>query len=339
MAGILFKDLSKSFGTVKAVSSLTLAVEDGEFFVLLGPSGAGKSTLLSLLTGMLRPDSGSVEIDGRLVSSDSLLVPPRERGISAVFQEGGLWPHMTVLDHLSFVLKGRLSSSAALERAKRYLDMVRLSDKLHRYPHELSGGERQRLALARSLCVENKVLLLDEPFANLDRPLVLELIADVVELHRTLKLTTVLVTHQQEDALFVADRMAVMKDGAIVQCSEPRELYFRPADRFVAGFFGDNNVLAAEAVNGEASTPLGTMKTQAKDGPLWLCVRPSAIRAERSGDGVTAILVNSLFKGEFWLGRLKIASGETVLVNFGLEPPEPGEWKLKVTGPAILLPR
>ncbi|MFA4986939.1 MAG: ABC transporter ATP-binding protein [Candidatus Brocadiia bacterium] len=335
MPRIEFKQVTVQYSDVAAVRNLSLEIRDGEFFVLLGPSGAGKSSILHVLTGRIRPAKGEVMLDGRIICSPTEFVLPRDRRISAVFQDGGVWPHMTVMEHLLFVLEGRAKKSEVSARAHSALEMVRLAGKESRRPGELSGGERQRLALARSLVVENKVLVLDEPFANLDRPLALDLIADISRLHRSLGLTTLLVTHQQEEALILADRIGLMIEGTMVEVDIPYRVFSSPHDIRAANFFGDNNVLRGEVRNGSIVSALGTVDAPkgARDGARALiCIRPSAITATRDGNGVEVHLVSTIYKGEYWLGRTTLEGGEQLLVNLGSRPPEPGAYRVRLTG-------
>ncbi len=335
MPDIVISNLTKTYGSVTAIANVSLNISHGDFFVLLGPSGAGKSSIINVFTGLIAPDSGSVTIGGVEIVGKGKFVPPQKRGISAVFQDGGLWAHMTVEKHLLFVLEGRLDKNAAKARAAKYLDIVKLTGKENRYPHELSGGERQRLALARALVVENKCLLLDEPFANLDRPLVLELIVDITTLHKELDLTTFFVTHQQEDALFLATKMAMMRDGRIMQLGSPIEIYYTPANLYVASFFGDNNMLLCSPTPDGYTCCLGPISANISckgNEKLIACVRPSSICASREGQGVEGSLVASHFKGDYWIGEFELKGGERLRVNMGAKPPEPGSYRLSVCG-------
>ncbi len=340
MPEIKVRSLSVAYGGEKVRDRLDLTVRDGELFVLLGPSGAGKTTLVNVITGFVRPLEGSVEVGGRTVASPSVAVPPSSRGLSAVFQDGALWPHMTVLQHLLFVLEGKMPRSEARERAAEFLSMVKLEGFEDRHPDELSGGERQRVALARALVTGNSVLLLDEPFSNLDRPLARELIEDVAALHRRLDLTTLLVTHSQEDALLLADRMGVIRAGRLLQTGRPEEIYHSPRDLFVAGFLGDNNFLHARCDGrGALSTPLGDLPFRGDEGDYVLCVRPAALSPSRDGEGVPGRLLASRFMGDGWRGKVRLDGGAELLVDFGASPPEPGEWFLRLTGPWTALPK
>ena len=232
---ITVRDVTKHFGTFAALDGISLEVPDGSLTALLGPSGSGKSTLLRVIAGLEGPDSGTVEIDGQ----DATGVPPQRRGIGFVFQHYAAFKHMTVRDNVAFGLTVRKLPKAQVG-AKVYelLGIVGLSGYQDRYPNQLSGGQRQRMALARALAVEPRVLLLDEPFGALDAKVRTELREWLRVLHERVPVTTILVTHDQEEAMSVADRIVVMNDGRIEQVGHPRELYDAPANQFVMGFLG-----------------------------------------------------------------------------------------------------
>ena len=238
---IAVDSLTKRFGALAAVSEVSLSVEEGEMFTLLGPSGCGKTTLLRLLAGFYTPDSGEIRFGDRVVNH----VPPHERGIGMVFQNYALWPHMTVMENVSYGLKLRkVTADEMTRRVHAVLEKVGLSGLGERYPGQLSGGQQQRVALARALAIRPDVLLLDEPLSNLDAKLRQEVRVEIRELQRQLGLTTVMVTHDQEEALTMADRLVVMNEGSVRQVGTQRDLYERPADRFVAGFVGRTTFLA-----------------------------------------------------------------------------------------------
>ena len=230
----------KSYGSVAAVAGVDLAVLEGEFFTLLGPSGSGKTTLLRLIAGFERPDQGLIELGGRDVTG----VPPHLRETNTVFQDYALFPHMTVAENIAYGLKiKRLPEAERRERAERALRMVRLEGLGGRRPNQLSGGQRQRVALARAIVNEPRVLLLDEPLGALDLKLRQELQLELKRIQREVGITFVYVTHDQEEALTMSDRIAVMAGGRIEQLGPPDEVYERPATEFVAGFIGISNLL------------------------------------------------------------------------------------------------
>src|SRR6266478_7370443 len=236
----------KRFGAVAAVDRAELTVEDGELFTLLGPSGCGKTTLLRLLAGFYQPDAGQIRFGDRVVSG----LPPYERKIGMVFQNYALWPHMTVRANVAYGLRLRKLASAEIEtRLAEGLRKVNLVGLESRYPGQLSGGQQQRVALARALVLNPDILLLDEPLSNLDAKIRVQVRAEIRKLQQELGITTVYVTHDQEEALSLADRVAVMRDGQVLQLAPPKTLYERPANRFVADFVGTNNSCRACAVD------------------------------------------------------------------------------------------
>jgi putative spermidine/putrescine transport system ATP-binding protein len=232
---IEFVQVSKSFGAVAAVSNASLTLAEGELLAVLGPSGCGKTTLLRIAGGYEQPDSGSVRIHGR----DVTRLAPEERIVGMVFQNYALFPHMTVLDNVEFGLRMRgVAKEQRTRRAAAMLDLTGLEGVEKRKPAELSGGQQQRVALARALVIEPAVLLLDEPLANLDRNVRLRMRVELRSLQQRLRITTILVTHDQEEALAVADRIAVMDNGRIEQTGRPLDLCLNPASPFVSNFFG-----------------------------------------------------------------------------------------------------
>ncbi len=242
---IIVRDVHKRFGDFVALGGVTVDVEEGSLTSLLGPSGSGKSTLLRVIAGLEQPDAGSVEISGR----DATRLPAQRRGVGFVFQHYAAFKHLTVERNVSFALEIRKRPKAEVrERVRELLELVHLDGFAHRYPAELSGGQRQRMALARALAVEPEVLLLDEPFGALDATVRKELRLWLRRLHDEVHVTTVLVTHDQEEAMDVSDRIVVMNDGLIEQEGAPRALYENPANAFVMGFVGPVNKLGDELI-------------------------------------------------------------------------------------------
>jgi iron(III) transport system ATP-binding protein len=293
---ISVSDVTKRFGSLEAVSRVSLAIEDGELFTLLGPSGCGKTTLLRLLGGFYVPDGGAIRFGDRVVNG----VPPYERHIGMVFQNYALWPHMTVLQNVAYGLKLRkLPPAEIAERVQGGLRKVNLRGLEDRYPGQLSGGQQQRVALARALVLNPDLLLLDEPLSNLDAKIRVQVRAEIRKLQKELGITTVYVTHDQEEALSLSDRIAVFDHGKVLQVGRPKELYERPATRFVADFIGTNNTIEAtvreiDAARGRlrAATPYGDIlalvdpRLKVGDRCL-LCIRPenAAVNYHVDGDG------------------------------------------------------
>ncbi len=253
MVRVGFEHVTKTFGKVKAVDDVTVDIEEGELFLLLGPSGCGKTTALRIVAGFYRPDSGSLEFDGKEINN----LPPHKRNAGMVFQNYALWPHMKVYENVAFGLKMRnVSMNDRVERVKRVLDIVKMREYSDRLPSQLSGGQQQRVALARALVIEPSVLLLDEPLSNLDAKLRIEMRSEIRRIQKQLGITTIYVTHDQAEALSLADRIAVMDAGSISQVGPPREVYQFPENPFVAGFMGEANIFDGriETIHKELAT-------------------------------------------------------------------------------------
>jgi len=283
MARLELIDLSKRYGDHAAVAGVTLDVADGEFLVLLGPSGCGKTTTLRMIAGLIEPSGGSTRIAGADVTS----LPPWWRNTGMVFQNYALFPHMSVAENVAFGLEMRKLAKPEIEaRAREALRLVRLDGFAQRLPRELSGGQQQRVALARALAIRPDVLLLDEPLSNLDAKLREEVRIEIRELQRQLGLTTIMVTHDQEEALTVADRLVVMADGEIRQIGTQRDLYERPADRFVAGFVGRSTFLDGRVSAPGEFTTAGGLHLKCRDGArgaATLLLRPERLHLGADG--------------------------------------------------------
>jgi spermidine/putrescine ABC transporter ATP-binding subunit len=280
---ITVQDLTKRFGPLEVVSRVSFSIEEGELFTLLGPSGCGKTTLLRLIAGFYAPDGGEIRFDDRRVNE----VPPHERGIGMVFQNYALWPHMTVFDNVAYGLKlQKIDRSRITDRVASVLGKVKLTGLGDRYPGQLSGGQQQRVALARALVLNPKILLLDEPLSNLDAKVRVQVRAEIRKLQKELGITTVYVTHDQEEALTLSDRIAVFNAGRVFQIGPPRELYERPANRFVADFIGINNLIEGTVTAVDATqrrlrvaTPVGEVSALLDErlrvgDKCILCIRP-----------------------------------------------------------------
>jgi iron(III) transport system ATP-binding protein len=313
-AAIHLQSVSKSFGATHAVREVSLEIERGELMAVLGPSGCGKTTLLRLIAGFEAPDGGSVAVGEETVAGPGALVPPEKRRVGMVFQDFALFPHLTVEANIAFGLSRRPREERE-ELTRRTLELVGLQHKAGRHPHELSGGERQRVALARALAPEPEVVLLDEPFSSLDATLRADLRREVELILRDAEATALLVTHDQEEALSLADRLAVMREGRIVQVGAPEEVYGRPASRWAAQFVGEVNVLAGVAREGGVETELGRFDLRAPaTGTVHVAVRPEQLELTARHDG-NAEVVSREFRGHDVLYRLRHEGGRTVLVQ------------------------
>src|SRR6476620_7163878 len=309
-------DLTRVYGSVKALDGLTLHIEPGELVALLGPSGCGKTTALRILAGLDRATSGSVSVGGR----DITRVPANKRDMGMVFQAYSLFPHMTVIDNVAFGLKLRGSDSAGRRRrAGDMLDLVGLSEHADRYAHQLSGGQQQRVALARALAVEPSVLLLDEPLAALDAKVRVQLRDEIRRVQLEVGTTTLFVTHDQEEALAVADRVGVMYQGRLEQVAPPTELYARPATPCVAEFVGLSNRLRAD-VSGRTARVLGAvvplLDGSVEQGSGLALVRPESVgvSAAEGGDG-NARVVSVAFLGSISRVQCRLDDGQIVIAQ------------------------
>jgi iron(III) transport system ATP-binding protein len=296
-----------------AVRDLTLSVQPGETLVLLGPSGCGKTTVLRLVAGLEEPDAGRILVDGRAVAGDGLFVPPERRQIGMVFQDYALLPHLSVRDNVAFGLH-RLDRADAMRRATEALRLVGLEGLAERYPHQLSGGQQQRVALARALAPRPVLVLLDEPFSNLDADRRQHLRGEVREILREAGATAVFVTHDQAEALHIADRIAVMRAGAIEQVGTPDEVFLRPRNRFVAAFLGEAMFLPGRGGPDGIETELGRLDQALALPPgaeIDLLVRPDDIRLR--ADASAAPRVESrLFQGMTARYVVRLPSGRAV---------------------------
>lgn len=322
-SSIRFESVTKRFGAVAAVDNVNLDIRAGEFFALLGPSGCGKTTLLRLLAGFEAPDRGSIRLGGNDLSG----VPPHRRPVNTVFQNYALFPHLTVEANVAFGLRyDGLTRDEIGRRVKEMLALVRLEGFEKRRPHQLSGGQRQRVALARALAKRPKALLLDEPLAALDRKLRENTQSELIRLQRELGATFIIVTHDQDEAMTLAGRMAVMDRGRIVQVGSPREVYERPNSRYVAGFLGDVNLIVGvllpggedrsvvQSLDGLRFVSGQTVEATPGDA-VWLAIRPEnllLVRTPQSGKVENVFpgsLIEETYRGDISLYAVRLDGG------------------------------
>ena len=313
-ATVELRNLSRSFGTTRALDGLTLRLAPGELVALLGPSGCGKTTALRIVAGFETADSGTVEVDGQDVSG----VPAAKRDMGMVFQSYSLFPNMSALDNVSFGLRmRRLGSAERQRRAADLLDMVGLAAQAKQYPHQLSGGQQQRVALARALAIEPRVLLLDEPLSALDAKVRLQLREQIRSLQQRLGTTTLFVTHDQEEALSMADRVGVMRDGRLEQIATPDELYDRPATPFVAEFVGIMNRIPVGLLELLGASGLAADLTPRRERPaagMDILVRPEGLRITASPAG-NGIVVGRTFLGQLTRVSVRLSGDVVVQVD------------------------
>ncbi len=304
------RDVRRHFGTVKALDGVSLEIHTAEFFSLLGPSGCGKTTLLRILAGLDEPDSGSIQLDGK----DLAAMPAHQRPINTVFQSYALFPHLTVRDNIGFGLRMKKTGAAETNRrVNAMMDLVEVSALAARKPSELSGGQRQRVAVARALVNEPQVLLLDEPLAAVNQKLRKQLQADLHALQRRLGLTFIYVTHDQEEALSLSDRLAVMNHGRIEQIGRPQEVYDQPANRFVAEFLGDCNLIESSALP----------QLSAKPGTIFFRPEQVQILETPAENTIAGEVIETTFSGADH--RLKIRCGDQIIKVTTRAPIKPGQ--------------
>jgi len=316
MSNVLtIRGLSKRFPGMEeaAVRDLSFHVDEGEVLALVGESGSGKTTLLRMIAGLERPTSGEIEIGGRLVQGPKKSLPPEKRGVGLVFQDYALFPHLTVVENIAYGLRirGRRKREG---RAWEVLELVGLTDHAQKYPHELSGGQQQRVALARALAPEPTIVLLDEPFSNLDAALKGRLRNEIGDLIRRTKTTAIFVLHDSEDALALGDRIAIMKHGTIWQEGTPQMVYARPRDGYVARFFGETNLIPARCSTYGYETPLGFHPAPApngRPGPVTIALYPEELElSEVEIEGAArATVLRSIFRGSHQQITVRVENG------------------------------
>ncbi|GAB3030457.1 ABC transporter ATP-binding protein [Natronobiforma cellulositropha] len=312
--------VTKHYGDECVVPDLSLSVHEGEFLTLLGPSGCGKTTTLRLIAGLERPTGGAIRLEGERVAGEGTFVPPERRGIGIVFQEFALFPHLTARENVAFGLNG-WPKAERTARVEELLSLVGLEAQAESYPEELSGGQQQRIALARSLAPEPEILLLDEPFSNLDVDLRVEMREEVRRIVKEAGVTAVSVTHDQEEALSISDRVAVMNGGAIEQIDEPEAVFQQPTSRFVAGFLGHASFLSGDVHGDHVRTALGRvlrddvhgLAEQYDGSTIDVMVRPDDVTAFPATDVETdGQVVYRRYLGPTILYRVDLDNGETI---------------------------
>jgi len=337
MRQLAVSGLYKAFGTHPVLTGVDLEVPAGSLTAILGPSGSGKTTLLRLMAGFDRPDAGTITIGGAVVDGPGEYVAPERRRIGYVPQEGSLFPHLTVEANVGFGLPGRRRRGGQVDAM---LEAVGLGGFGRRYPHQLSGGQQQRVALARALAIEPALVLLDEPFASLDAHLRASVRADVQEIFRRAGTTAVLVTHDQDEALSIADRVAALRDGQIAQYATPEDLYTRPVDADLATFIGEANLLEGVLNAGAVKTILGTLPLDdaaaVPDGQVTVLIRPEQIELASGGDGTLGWVTSYGYHGHDAVLHVqpeRDADGRTIIVRVI------GEHHLRPGSPVILRAR
>lgn len=311
---ITLTDVTRRFGQSAVVDGLSATIPKGCFFTVLGPSGCGKSTLLRMIAGLETLDHGTIALEGRNVAGPGLHLPPEARGVGVVFQSYALWPHMDVLGNVAFPIEaGGTRRAAARSAAQQHLDAVDLSRFADRRPADLSGGQRQRVALARCLAAQARIVLMDEPLANLDPHLRAAMEEEMTAFHARAGATTLFITHDQREAMALSDMVAVMRAGRFEQIATPQDLHDRPANAFVAGFIGRGVVLDAEVtalfpLKARLSlTPDLQIEASADDaaiGPAQVLLRPTDLRLDP--EGLPAKVISAAYRGDHWEARMQV---------------------------------
>ncbi|ABR49423.1 ABC transporter related [Alkaliphilus metalliredigens QYMF] len=325
MSQIQLQQIYKSFQDKKILNDMNLSIEEGEMISLLGPSGCGKTTTLKIIAGLMEPDQGDILINNQSV----LNIPVEKRGAVIVFQDYLLFPHLTVEGNIEFGLKmAKVDKKIRKEKVKEMLSLMELDGQQHKYPNELSGGQRQRVALARALAVEPKVLLLDEPFSNLDLRLRETMREFVCSIQRKLKITTILVTHDKDEALMTSDKIAIMLEGEIKQYGTPLELYKKPISEEVANFFGETNYIIGKVEDGIFKSPLGNFRTTLQNTvKLKAMIRPEEIEVvpEYQEANTKGIITRSRYAGDRMHYRISLKGMEIKSISTAKEIFDVGE--------------
>lgn len=316
MSNLAYEEVSHSYGSLPAVENVSLEVKAGELVCLLGPSGCGKTTLLRLAAGLETLQRGRILIGGQVVADERRDVPPEDRSVGLVFQDFALFPHLSVKDNVTFGLR-RMSRCERQERAHAALKQVAMENYADAFPHMLSGGQQQRVALARALAPQPRLMLLDEPFSGLDVQLRQEVRDQTLHVLKRAGTATVMVTHDPEEAMFMADRIVLMHRGRIQQVGAPEELYYRPVGAFVASFFGEINRIRARVQAGRVETVLGDFSSGGltEDEEVQVLIRPEAIKllppeSHAGSNRAAGRVVDAKFLGRSSLVHLSVANGQ-----------------------------
>ncbi len=317
--GVIIRDAVKRYGDFTALKGVSLDIREGEFFTLLGPSGCGKTTLLRMIAGFNSIEGGDFYFGQKRIND----VPAHKRDIGMVFQNYAIFPHLTVRENVAYGLKARKTPKRELEqRVNDALELVQIAHLADRKPNELSGGQQQRVALARAFVIEPSVLLMDEPLSNLDAKLRVQMRSVIKKLQRRLGITTIYVTHDQEEALAISDRIAVMRDGVIMQIGTPNEIYAKPQNPFVAGFIGVSNFLNCQVVSSgkglarvsiQGGSPLEIPVRRDYVGPARISARPEQLFFSESG--MPGKILFSTFLGDFIEYEVELEGGQSLIVN------------------------
>ena len=338
MAGVEIRDVRKAFGATQIIHGVSIDIRDGEFVILVGPSGCGKSTLLRMIAGLENISGGEIRIGNRVVNN----VPPKERDIAMVFQNYALYPHMTVADNMAFSLKLRMAPKSEIEeRVSKAAGILGLNPLLQRYPRQLSGGQRQRVAMGRAIVRDPQVFLFDEPLSNLDAKLRVAMRTEIKELHQRLRTTTVYVTHDQIEAMTMADKIVVMHDGIVEQMGAPLDLYDRPDNLFVAGFIGSpamnflkGRIEGGAFVENGVKMPIGSAPAASEGRPVVYGVRPEHFQVADDGIPVEVAVVEPT--GSETLVMVRAGSHEMICVFRERVLPNPGETIRIKPNPALV---
>ena len=325
---VQLKNVTRTFGDVIAVDNLSLTLNAGEILVFLGQSGCGKTTTLRLIAGLEKPDHGEIRINNEQVAGGNRWIPPEHRHIGMVFQDYALFPHITIAENIAFGLKGKRKEKS--RRIKDMLELVDLEGYGQRMPHELSGGQQQRVALARALAPAPDILLLDEPFSNLDTALRSQVRAEIRQILRKTQTTAIFVTHDQEEALSISDKVAVMVAGQAVQIAAPQTIYNTPVNRELAHFIGEASFIPAEARGKEAACVLGTVQLQTEiRGRVDLLIRPEMIQL--TDDGIPARIIWQEYYGHSQRIGLQLEDGTRLTARASSTVPRLRGYTVKIT--------